>query len=132
MPGFGLGFGAEELGGEERREGKKKRSEQRHLRAGGRRRRRRAVDSPDSEIFRSSDHHCAGNGNASVRSAGSHFSSTSGSAAYRCSFGSDQDPAVSQLSILVIFSPAICVCVCLFSFSPFSFQFWIESVDDAC
>ncbi|XP_029124248.1 uncharacterized protein [Elaeis guineensis] len=97
MPGFGLGVGAEELAGEERREGRKKRSEQRHLRAGGR---RRAVESPDSVIFRSSDHHSAGNGNASVRSAGSHLSSASGSAAYRCSFGSDQDAAFSQLSHL--------------------------------
>ncbi|XP_038990101.1 uncharacterized protein LOC103712515 isoform X2 [Phoenix dactylifera] len=97
MPGFGLGVGAEELGGEERREGRKKRSEQRHLRAGGR---RRAVASPDSLISHSSDHHSAGNGNASVRSAGSQFSSASGSAAYRRSFGSDHDPPFSQLSVL--------------------------------
>ncbi|KAG1366637.1 hypothetical protein COCNU_13G004270 [Cocos nucifera] len=97
MPGFGLGVEAEELGGEERREGRKKRSEERHLRAGGR---RRDAESPDSVILRSSDRHSASNGNVSVRSAGSHFSSASGSAAYRCSFGSDQDPAFSKLSVL--------------------------------
>ncbi|XP_010943080.1 uncharacterized protein [Elaeis guineensis] len=99
MPGLGLGFGAEELGRGERRDGRKKRLEQRHLRAGGRR--RRAVEeNQDSVIPYSSDHHSAGNGNTGARSSGNLFSSPSGSAADRCSFGSDHDPFFSQLSAL--------------------------------
>ncbi|XP_008777597.2 uncharacterized protein LOC103697505 isoform X2 [Phoenix dactylifera] len=99
MPGLGFGLGAEDLGREERRDGRKKRLEQRHLRAGGRR--RRAVEeSPDSVILYSSDHHSAGNGSAGPRSASNLFSSASGSAVDRCSFGSDHDPFFSQFSAL--------------------------------